>query len=163
MASTHTSAAFNAANTTARARGVASSTTSRPIPIVRQHHRHRDPAARSNKTNVIARAAVATAETDADFRAAASGEWEGHRVYFDAHGKAQLIPDRFVPPAFKEYGVDLVDWQSQCAMNVTVEGGVYARELRFLPTQGCEADASTVESEEIRTLPLDRVAPAPAS
>ena len=165
MASTHTSAAFNAANTAARARGVASSTTSRPIPIVRQHHRHRDPAARSNTTNVIARAAasVATAETDADFRAAASGEWEGHRVYFDATGKAQLIPDRFVPPAFKEYGVDLVDWQSQCAMNVTVEDGVYARELRFLPTQGCEADASTVESEEIRTLTLDRVAPAPSS
>ena len=53
-----------------------------------------------------------------------------------------------------------MDWQSQCAMNVTAEDGMYARELRFLPTQGCEADASTVESEEIRTVPLARVTPA---
>jgi hypothetical protein len=84
-------------------------------------------------------------------------------VYFDAHGKAQLIPDRFVPPAFKEYGVDLVDWQSQCAMNVTVEDGVYARELRFLPTQGCEADASTVETQWDRTVDANEVSPAVSS
>ena len=37
-----------------------------------------------------------------------------------------------------------MDWQSQCAMEVTDERGVYAKELRFLPTVGCEADASTV-------------------
>ena len=156
MASTHTSVAFNAANPAAR-RGVASSSPSRPIPIRPKHNRHRS----------VLRAFAPTSSPaprdrgpDAEFRAAASGEWEGHRVYFDASGVPQLLPDRVVPPAFKEYGVDLVDWQSQCAMNVTAEDGMYARELRFLPTQGCEADASTVESEEIRTVPLARVTPA---
>ena len=160
MASTHTSVAFNAANPAAR-RGVASSSPSRPIPIRPKHNRHRWSSSPSSarRPDVVARA-VATAEPDAEFRAAASGEWEGHRVYFDASGAPQLLPDRVVPPAFKEYGVDLVDWQSQCAMNVTAEDGMYARELRFLPTQGCEADASTVESEEIRTVPLARVTPA---
>lgn len=72
------------------------------------------------------------------------------------------IPERFVPPAFKEWGVELVDWQSQCAMNVTAEDGIYAKELRFLPTQGCEADASTVESAEERTVAAADVFPAAA-
>ena len=106
--------------------------------------------------------ASATATVDADFASAASGEWEGHRVYFDAGGTKQPIPDQYVPPAFKEWGVELVDWQSQCAMSVSVERGVYARELRFLPTQGCEADASTVESSYERNLAVDAVVPAPS-
>ena len=47
-------------------------------------------------------------------------------------------------------------------MNVTPEDGVYARELRFLPTAGCEADSSTVETAYERTVPPDVIDPAPA-
>ena len=80
---------------------------------------------------------AAPASIDADFAAAASGEWEGHRVYFDARGTPAPIPEKFMPPAFKEWGQVLVDWQSQCAMCVTPGEGIYARELRFIPTAGC--------------------------
>ena len=66
-----------------------------------------------------------------------------------------------MPPAFSEWGQVLVDWQSQCAMNVTPEDGIYARELRFLPTAGCEADSSTVETAYERTVPPDVIDPAP--
>ena len=106
-------------------------------------------------------ASASPASIDADFAAAASGEWEGHRVYFDARGTPEPIPEKFMPPAFQEWGQVLVDWQSQCAMNVTPGEGVYARELRFIPTAGCEADSSTVETQEDRTLDASEVSPAP--
>ena len=102
------------------------------------------------------------ASIDADFAAAASGEWEGHRVYFDARGTPEPIPEKFMPPAFQEWGQVLVDWQSQCAMNVTPGEGIYARELRFIPTAGCEADSSTVETQEDRVIGGKEVNPAPA-
>ena len=106
---------------------------------------------------------AAPASIDADFAAAASGEWEGHRVYFDARGTPAPIPEKFMPPAFKEWGQVLVDWQSQCAMCVTPEEGIYARELRFIPTAGCEADSSTVETQWDRTVDANEVSPAVSS
>ena len=42
------------------------------------------------------------------------------------------------------------------------DAAVYARELRFLPTAGCEADSSTVETAYARTVPAADVTPAPA-
>ena len=95
--------------------------------------------------------------------AAASGEWEGHRVYFDARGTPEPIPEKFMPPAFQEWGQVLVDWQSQCAMCVTPGEGIYARELRFIPTAGCEADSSTVETQWDRTVDANEVSPAVSS
>ena len=106
------------------------------------------------------RASASPASLDADFAAAASGEWEGHRVYFDATGTPTPIPEKFMPPAFKEWGQVLVDWQSQCAMNVTPDEGIYARELRFIPTAGCEADSSTVETQWDRRVDASEVSPA---
>lgn len=116
---------------------------------------------RPSRASVARRASAASAVVDTAFADAASGEWEGHRVYFDAAGVPQPLPDRVMPPAFSEWGQVLVDWQSQCAMNVTPEDGIYARELRFLPTAGCEADSSTVETAYERTVPPDVIDPAP--
>jgi hypothetical protein len=106
--------------------------------------------------------AAPTSVTD-DFAAAASGEWEGHKVYFDEHGVPVQIPDKYMPPAFKEWGQVLVDWQSQCAMKVTVDTGLYARELRFIPTAGCEADSSTVETKWDRVVDVGNISPATAA
>ena len=86
-------------------------------------------------------------------------------MYFDASGAPAPLPDNVLPPAFKEWGQVLVDWQSQCAMRVDPDdrdAAVYARELRFLPTAGCEADSSTVETAYARTIPAADVTPAPA-
>ena len=44
-----------------------------------------------------------------------AGEWEGVVVTFDADGKAQPLPDRYVPEAYRDWGVELFDWQSQCS------------------------------------------------
>ena len=118
----------------------------------------------SERVTCKARISITTCATPAsvtpDFISAASGEWEGHKVYFDADGTAEPIPEKFMPPAFKEWGQVLVDWQSQCAMNVTTDGGLYARELRFIPTAGCEADSSTVETQWDRNVDLTNIRPA---
>ena len=114
-------------------------------------------------TVMVSAAPAASVGIDSAFAEAASGEWEGHRVYFDGSGAKLTVPERFLPPAFTEWGVEVFDWQSQCAMKVTAEGGMYAKELRFLPTQGCEADASTVESAQERTIAAADVSPALAT
>ena len=85
------------------------------------------------------------------------------RVLRRARGTPAPIPEKFMPPAFKEWGQVLVDWQSQCAMCVTPGEGIYARELRFIPTAGCEADSSTVETQWDRTVDANEVSPAVSS
>ena len=146
-----------------------SSTSSRLASIGGASLRPRRSRARGPRTPARASASASAsssfARVDAAFAAAASGEWEGHRVYFDASGAPAPLPDNVLPPAFKEWGQVLVDWQSQCAMRVDPDdrdAAVYARELRFLPTAGCEADSSTVETAYARTVPAADVTPAPA-
>jgi hypothetical protein len=40
---------------------------------------------------------------------------------FAPDGAPQPLPERFVPEAYREWGVELFDWQSQCSCNA--EGG----------------------------------------
>ncbi|GIL74009.1 hypothetical protein Vretimale_5059 [Volvox reticuliferus] len=73
------------------------------------------------------------------------GEWEGVTVTFNAEGSVQPLPERFVPGAYREWGVELYDWQSQSSCLVT-QGPGTVRSLRnifkrLMPTVGCEADA----------------------
>ena len=55
--------------------------------------------------------------------------------------------------AFRDWGVELFDWQSQCSMRVTPEAFTYTLR-RMLPTVGCEADAIafTQDAEEAASL-----------
>ena len=55
---------------------------------------------RPSRASVARRASAASAVVDTAFADAASGEWEGHRVYFDAAGVPQPLPDRVMPPRF---------------------------------------------------------------
>ena len=43
-----------------------------------------------------------------------TGEWEGVTATFSADGSPQQLPERYVPGAFRDWGVELYDWQSQC-------------------------------------------------
>ena len=47
-----------------------------------------------------------------DFVAAHAGEYAGAAATFDGKtGRAMPLPERYVPDAFKEYGVDVMEWQ----------------------------------------------------
>jgi len=83
----------------------------------------------------------ATANTTWDsFSAAVSGEWDGVTVTFDRDGEAQQLPEYYVPQAYRDWGVELYDWTSQCSMLADVTGLQYTLR-RLMPTVGCEADA----------------------
>lgn len=76
-------------------------------------------------------------------------EWIGHYASFDARtGDAEPLPSYVVPSAFREWGVEVRDWQSQCSSRVSGTR-LYTKDARFVPVVGCEADASTVESREV--------------
>ena len=66
-----------------------------------------------------------------------------------------------VPDAFREWGMDIKDWQSQCSTTVRDAASgteLYCKDARFVPVVGCEADASTVESFERDAIAIERVA-----
>jgi hypothetical protein len=45
----------------------------------------------------------------------ATGEWEGVTASFTPDGSPQQLPEHYVPGDFREWGVELWDWQSQCS------------------------------------------------
>jgi hypothetical protein len=83
-----------------------------------------------------------------------AGEWEAVTATFDRDGVPQQLPDRFVPSAFREWGVELCDWQSQCSMLCSADSSelrLQYRLRRMMPTVGCEADA-VAYTEDVETL-----------
>eukprot|EP00198_Chlamydomonas_reinhardtii_P004699 XP_001694035.1 predicted protein [Chlamydomonas reinhardtii] len=75
------------------------------------------------------------------FASKAQGEWEGITVTFDASGAAQPLPDHYVPGAYRDWGVELFDWQSQSSCIVPQGRSLRNIFKRLMPTVGCEADA----------------------
>lgn len=84
------------------------------------------------------------AANDAAWRAFAkciSGEWDGYAAEFSNVGEPSELPSDVVPDAFREWEVQLFDWQTQCP---TISNEfLHYKLIRLLPTVGCEADAST--------------------
>ncbi|EHA8588153.1 Chromosomal replication initiator protein DnaA [Cocos nucifera] len=81
-----------------------------------------------------------------------SGEWDGFGAEFTADGKPVELPEAVVPEAFREWGVQLFDWQTQCP-TLAAEAGdpvLSYKLIKLLPTVGCEADAATRHSVEER-------------
>ncbi|GFR51305.1 hypothetical protein Agub_g13669 [Astrephomene gubernaculifera] len=82
-----------------------------------------------------------------EFTKRVEGEWEGVTATFNSAGAPQPLPERFVPSAYKEWGVELFDWQSQCSSVIVASGNdgsqLDLRNLlkRLMPRVGCEADA----------------------
>ncbi|EFJ49817.1 hypothetical protein VOLCADRAFT_117141, partial [Volvox carteri f. nagariensis] len=105
--------------------------------------------------HVATEKALATAEREGPsydalwdaFASRVQGEWEGVTVTFNAEGAAQPLPERYVPGAYREWGVELYDWQSQSSCLVTQApapgqpGSLRNIFKRLMPTVGCEADA----------------------
>ena len=96
-------------------------------------------------------------EHTSTFADAVAGEWIGHCASFDPRtGNASSLPSHLVPDAFREWGMEIKDWQSQCSTTPRADGNaLYVKDARFVPVVGCEADASTVESYERDDIVVD--------
>ena len=69
------------------------------------------------------------------FAEAASGEYEGVSATFDARGAPLELPEQYVPAAYREWEVQLHDWQTQCSVEASPAGLAYTLK-RLLPTVG---------------------------
>ncbi|KAG0477550.1 hypothetical protein HPP92_012269 [Vanilla planifolia] len=73
-----------------------------------------------------------------------SGEWNGFGADFTAEGNPVELPESVVPEDFREWEVQVYDWQTQCptlASESTVPLLFY-KLIKLFPTVGCEADAA---------------------
>lgn len=76
-----------------------------------------------------------------------SGEWDGVSATFDADGTPRELPEYYVPQAYRDWDVQLYDWQCQCSMLCNSEG-VACTTRKLMPTVGCEADAVAFTEEK---------------
>lgn len=88
----------------------------------------------------------------AEFATRVSGEWDGFGADFTASGDPVELPEKVVPEAYREWGVQVVDWQTQCPTlaDPGAPCALHYRLVRLLPTVGCEADAATVHTSHQR-------------
>ncbi|XP_040384766.1 uncharacterized protein LOC121055756 [Oryza brachyantha] len=88
----------------------------------------------------------------AEFAARVSGEWDGFGAEFTAAGDPVELPEKVVPEAYREWGVQVFDWQTQCPTlaDPAAPCDLHYRLVRLLPTVGCEADAATVHTSHQR-------------
>ncbi|CAA6666645.1 unnamed protein product [Spirodela intermedia] len=63
---------------------------------------------------------------------------------FSSRGEPVELPENVVPEAFREWGVQIFDWQTQCpTLAETAKPSLIYKLIKLLPTVGCEADAAT--------------------
>lgn len=89
-----------------------------------------------------------------EFSARVSGEWDGFGADFTSAGWPIELPENVVPEAYREWGVEVFDWQTQCPTLASESGdrSFFYKLIRLLPTVGCEADAATRHSVEERVV-----------
>ncbi|OAY72959.1 hypothetical protein ACMD2_20902, partial [Ananas comosus] len=87
-----------------------------------------------------------------EFARRVSGEWDGFGAEFTPEGNPIELPESVVPEAFREWGVEVFDWQTQCPTLASESGDpvLCYKLIKLLPTVGCEADAATRHSVEER-------------
>jgi len=153
----------------------------RPAARVSPTTAHRRTRHSSTLTHAAAPPPTTTLSSSSSFAEAASGEWEGAAASFNRTGEPVELPPRYVPEAFREWGVEVADWQTQCSTECVPGGGgdgddggstatprVSHRLKRLLPSVGCEADATAFMDEGVddaptATLPDGAYALAPPS
>ncbi|KAF8409893.1 hypothetical protein HHK36_002411 [Tetracentron sinense] len=88
-----------------------------------------------------------------EFARNVSGEWDGYGAEFTREGQPIQLPEYVVPEAFREWEVQVFDWQTQCPTLAEPEEHVLVYKLiKLLPTVGCEADAATRYSIDERNV-----------
>lgn len=129
-----------------------------PSPLLRL----RTGSTKSSAPRAISPATPTTVPTDgstgvqpdkwAAFAALVSGEWDGFGADFTAGGDPVELPANVVPDAFREWEIQVFDWQTQCPTlaDPATPRALHYRLVRLLPTVGCEADAATVHTSHQR-------------
>lgn len=106
----------------------------------------------SNAVHATETVLVANENAWNSFSKNVSGEWEGVTASFSPSGEVQLLPEHYVPQAFRDWGVELKDWQSQCSATTSSNPKQLVSVLRrLMPTVGCEADAIAFTEEATTT------------
>ncbi|KMT01580.1 hypothetical protein BVRB_9g215760 [Beta vulgaris subsp. vulgaris] len=88
-----------------------------------------------------------------EFADKVSGEWDGFEAEFTTEGKPVELPESVVPEAYREWEVNVFDWQTQCPTIADPQNTLLSyRSIKLLPTVGCEADAATIYSSDKRNI-----------
>lgn len=89
-----------------------------------------------------------------EFAKNVSGEWDGFGADFTTEGNPIELPENAVPEAYREWEVKVFDWQTQCPTLVQPEDNrvMFYKSIKLLPTVGCEADAATHYSIDVRNI-----------
>ncbi|XP_022763813.1 uncharacterized protein LOC111309150 isoform X2 [Durio zibethinus] len=96
---------------------------------------------------------LTTAAADNKFARNVSGEWDGFGADFSIEGTPIELPESVVPEAYREWEVKVYDWQTQCpTLAEPGENVMTYKNIKLLPTVGCEADAATRYSVDERNI-----------
>ncbi|XP_065853723.1 uncharacterized protein [Euphorbia lathyris] len=98
---------------------------------------------------------TSSSTTWSEFAKNVSGEWDGFGADFTAKGIPIELPENVVPEAFREWEVRVFDWQTQCPTLASIEFEnpvLNYKNIKLLPTVGCEADAATRFSIDCRNV-----------
>lgn len=66
---------------------------------------------------------------------------------FDPNGEKIPLPHLYIPDAYKEWGMELYDWQTHCTMQVD-KGHLKQTTKTLYAGTGCECD--TIASEQTK-------------
>lgn len=58
-----------------------------------------------------------------------AGEWEGVTASFSPEGQPLQLPEYYVPEAYREWGVELFDWQTQCSCQADAQQFKYVEAM----------------------------------
>mmetsp|Transcript_36386 Transcript_36386/g.102786 ORF Transcript_36386/g.102786 Transcript_36386/m.102786 type:complete len:364 (-) Transcript_36386:111-1202(-) len=86
-----------------------------------------------------------------NFASRVSGEWEGSTSSFSQDGSVKSLPENYVPGAYKDWGVEVVDW-THMSSAIASETGLVTSVKRFMPVVGCEADAVAYVEDSTESL-----------
>ena len=76
------------------------------------------------------------------------GEYEGMSATFMADGTPEELPPHLVPEAYREWGVQLHDWQTQCSAEAAADGLRYTLK-RLMPTVGVRPTSGPVPEASV--------------
>lgn len=83
------------------------------------------------------------------------GEYEGVSATFLPDGTPEELPPHLVPEAYREWGVQVHDWQTQCSAGAAADEHRYTSK-RLMPTVGVREEVHVVQCLKVSSACLPR-------